>query len=238
MSSFLDSLYLPSSDEPQGVIPWAKSPEQTAQDLANGVARVGGHRAADYGQAYLLAANTLFLAARTNGTLDHHGLPIFFLQRHAAELLMKAPLQLAIDIQDAREEANQLRPPFPTARQRQRAQRSHRLAALLEDLDAMVVAMQVCAVPVALRNAVQQIIGVEEDPTWSRYSYRVEKVDGVCRFARHMDREFVLPLAQIQELLQTANVALGTIWPTFEGQLMGELGALWEQAARAVGMFD
>jgi hypothetical protein len=98
MTNILDDLYLPSPEEPAGVLPWAKSPELVAQDLAAVVARLGGYRAPNYGQAYLLSANTLLRAAIETRQLDHHGLAIFYLQRHAAELMIKAPLFLGLDV--------------------------------------------------------------------------------------------------------------------------------------------
>eukprot|EP01035_Chromulina_nebulosa_P062973 gene62973-biopygen45925 len=106
---------------------WGKSPEQTEKDLAAGVARLGGFRAPNYGQAYLLAANTLLSAAREKQTLDHHGLPIFFLQRHATELMIKAPLQLGIDVQKYREKLGKPRPNFPSQKQADRAENWHGL---------------------------------------------------------------------------------------------------------------
>lgn len=131
-----DDLYLPDTDEPWGVLTWGKSPELVEKDLADGVARIGGFRSPDYGQSDLLAAKTLLRTARESKTLDHHGLPIFFLQRHAAELIIKAPLQLGLQIQKYRERLKRPRPNFPMDdEQRKRAEDSHDLGKLLNDLE-------------------------------------------------------------------------------------------------------
>lgn len=235
MAKFPNDLYFIGADEPTGVLAWGKSPEQTEKDLAAGVARLGGFRAPNYTQAYLLAANTLILTARERGLLDQHGLPIFYLQRHAAELIIKAPLRLGIEIQEYRKKLNVPRPAFPSNRQAWRAERWHGLRELLRDLEVMAAALQVGTVPAAVRSAVQTILAVEQDPTWSRYSYRHETENGVDKLVPHMASEVVLPLGAIQNQLQAANDALGIIWPFGTGLMISNLGELWEGLARAAG---
>lgn len=50
MGAFLDDLYLPSADE-QSAFFREKSPEQTTQDFADGVAKIVGSRAPDDAQS-------------------------------------------------------------------------------------------------------------------------------------------------------------------------------------------
>ena len=240
MAKFPDDLYFIGASEPAGVLFWGKSPEQTEKDLAAGIARLGGFRAPNYSQAYLLAANTLLAAAREKKTLDHHGLPIFFLQRHAAELLIKAPLQLGIDVQKYREKLGHPRPTFPSKRQAERAESWHGLGELLADLEAMAKALRVGPVPDAVRLAAAEILEVELKHTWSRYSYDWYTPDsgGDRTLQVHMKDEVVIPLAKIQNLLQAANVALGAIYPFDTGTIMGGLGNLYEDLLRAVGEID
>ena len=216
---------------------WGKSPEQTEKDLAAGVARLGGFRAPNYGQAYLLAANTLLAASRDQKRLDHHGLPIFSLQRHSAELLIKAPLQLGIAVQKYREKLGHPRPRFPSNKQAERAEGWHGLRELLVDLEAMSKALQVGIVPDAIRSVVAEILAVEMKHTWSRYSYDWYTPDGGGDKALkvHMKDEVVIPLGKIQNLLQAANDALGTIWPFDTGTIMGGLGGLYEDLLREAG---
>ena len=233
MMTLLDDIYLPGPNEPIGVLSWGKSPELTDKDLAAAVARIGGLRTPNYGQAYLLAANTLLRSAREARTLDHHGLPIFFLQRHAAELIIKAPLQLGLEIQTFQD---RLGKPGPTlsADLRKRSDSCHDLKPLLADLEAMAMALQVGQVPETLRSAVAAIESIEKQHTWSRYSFRWERTSHGRQLVNHMTQEVIVPLGDMQNSLQAANDALGTIWP-FNGLMMGNLGSLWESLAREAG---
>jgi hypothetical protein len=239
-TTLLDELYLPGPHEPMGVLPWGKSPELTQQDLAKVVARIGKHRTPNYGQSYLLGANTLLRTAIAARTLDHHALPIFYLQRHAAELIIKAPLQFGLDIQKYCEQLERPALNFPVSNaQRERVENCHDLGLLLDDLVTMTVAIPVGAVPDVLRSAVSAINDLEQKKaTWSRYSFsRIKAPDGSRQLVNHMADECILPLGEIQNLLQEANIALGTVWPV-NGLMMGNLGALWERLAREAGEFD
>jgi hypothetical protein len=237
MAKFPDDLYFIGASEPAGVLAWGKSPEQTEKDLAAGVARLGGFRAPNYGQAYLLAANTLLSTALEKKTLDHHAVPIFFLQRHAAELMIKAPLQLGIDVQKYREKLGHPRPQFPSRKQAERADSWHGLHDLLTDLEDMTSKLGVGDVPDAVRSAIAEVLAVERrQHTWSRYSYDWDKLpDGKKTLRLHMKDEVVMPLGKIQNLLQAANDALGTIWPFHRGLIMGALGGLYEDLLREAG---
>jgi DNA-binding transcriptional MerR regulator len=234
MAQLPEEFHLPLDFEPAGVFIFGKPPELRASDLASGLARIGGFRTPDYGKSYLLAANTLLRTAQEERTLDHHGLPIFYLQRHAAELMIKAALQLGMDIQQYREELNLPRPKFPSKKQEERAQRGHGLHELLTDLEAMASELQAGIVPEVLRSVIKEILKVEQSqPTWSRYSFRLEVVQGSKTRHTHLPSEVTIPLATIQNQLQTAVHAIGFSW-IFDGRLMGMLGSqldsLWRQA--------
>lgn len=238
MANFFDGFYLPGSHEPAGVLPWAKSPEQTKSDLAAGIARIGGIRAPNYGQAYLLAANTLLTTAKQGGTLDHHGLPIFFLQRHAAELMIKAPLQLGIEVQGYRKKLGHPHLEFPSPEQADRAEGGHGLSALLADLEAMARVLQVGVVPEVLRAVIGEIIQIEQrEHTWSRYSFHKKGKKGAKTRHPHLQDEITIPLGMIQNQLQASNDTLGSIWP-FDGSLMGMLGSQLEHLWRLAGEID
>ncbi|MGJ7609082.1 hypothetical protein ACSFA7_32430 [Variovorax sp. LT1R20] len=166
MKLFDEPLYLPDPNEPIGVLPWGKSPELTDQDLAAFQARLGKHRTPNYGQSYLLAANTLLRTAIDARQLDQHALPIFFLQRHAAELIVKAPLQFGLEIQKYYEILGRPKPNYPADDdQRKRAEGSHDLKQLLSDLEAMTLVMPVGVIPGALRSAVAEIDSIEKQHT-------------------------------------------------------------------------
>lgn len=221
MAELPEAIYLPGPDEPVGVLTWGKSPEQSKTDQAAVIARIGGSRSPNYAQSYLLAANTLLRQAQQENRLDHHGMPIFFLQRHAAELLIKAPLDIGIEVQEYRRKLGHLTfPGVPTQKEIEK----HDLQQLLTYLEDMALALQVGSVPGALRSVIDQIIGVEQQHTWSRYPYRTERSKGVRSRHEHLPAEVVIPLGDIQKSLQAANTALGDIWP-FDGRLMGMLGS-------------
>ncbi len=238
MSKFLEDLYLPGPDEPNGVMPWGKAPEKTEQDLAAAVARLGGIRTPNYGQSYLLAADTLLRAAIDSGHLDHHGLPIFYLQRHSAELLLKEAILLGLDVKRLQEKIGFRVSTPEDAKQLQNAYSEHSLKTLLVDLEQLTQALSVGIVPESLREVVSKVDSVErERATWSRYSVDWTGPKGKKRQVPHMPNEVVLPLGDIQNLLQAANNALGSIWP-FDGRLIGSLGEMWQSLARRAGEID
>lgn len=235
MAKLPSAIYLLNVDEPSGILPWGKSPEQAKSDLEAMVARIGGFRSPNYSQAYLLSANTLLRTALQTGTLDHNGLAIFYLQRHAAELMLKAPLRLGIEIQNYRKQLRQPHPKFPDEEQAKRAEGSHELKPLLADLEAMVLDLRVGIVPDVLRLAIKEILEVEKQgPTWSRYPHHWEGKRNAKTLHLHQEQEIVIPLGKIQDLLQKANDALGAIWPA-NGLIMGGLGSLYERLLRDAG---
>ncbi|MGO4609927.1 hypothetical protein AB4142_26660 [Variovorax sp. 2RAF20] len=236
MAAFPEDLYLPGPGEPAGVLAWGKSPEQTEKDLAAAVARIGGWRRPDYGQAYLLGANTLLRKAREDGHLDHHALPIFYLQRHSTELLIKEALQFAVQIHDLCKEVGKPAPTYPSDEQRSRVGRAHELKPLLADLEDMVLALKVGEVPGSLRLAVEAITSIEDDPTWARYSFRRGKRKGDGSI-HHAVEEVVVPLGDIQNLLQRANHELGVAWAG-PSLVIGNLGQLWQDLMRRAGHID
>ena len=234
MAKFPEEIYLPGPDEPTGVLSWGKSPEQAKIDQAAVVARIGGSRSPNYAQSYLLAANTLLRAAQQENRLDHHGMPIFFLQRHAVEFMIKEPLQLGIEVQRYRLKLGHLT--FPGVPAHKKTE-SHDLQKLLTYLEETASALQVGSIPDVLRSAIEQILAVEQQPTWSRYSYRMEWSKGSGTRHEHLPVEIVIPLGEIQNSLQAANDALGAIWPS-DGRLMGMLGSQLEHLWREAGQFD
>ncbi len=234
MAKLPEAIYLPGPDEPAGVLAWGKSPEQSKRDQAAAIARVGGSRAPNYAQSYLLAANTLLRVAQEENRLDHHGMPIFFLQRHAAELMIKEPLQIGIDVQKYRQKLGHLTlPGVPTQKQFE----SHSLQTLLTYLEQTALALQAGCIPDALRSAIDKILAVEKQHTWSRYPYRTEWSKGVGVKHEHLPSEIVIPLGDIQNSLQAAKTALGEIWP-LDGRLMGNLGDRLLYILREAGELD
>lgn len=235
MAQFPEAIYLPGPDEPAGVLTWGKSPEQAKSDQAAVIARIGGFRSPDYAQSYLLAANTLLRAAQSNNRLDHHGIPIFFLQRHAAELMIKAPLQLGIEVQSYQKKlGHPTSSVFPTEDHIRHSERSHDLRELLEDLVEMSRALQLGIVPAPLHLVVEEILALEKEHTWSRYSFHFEGKKDLKTRHRHLQEEITIPLGNIQNQLQAASFSLGSSWP-FDSSLMEILGSRIERLWREAG---
>lgn len=223
MSKLPETLYLSEQKEISKVLIWGKSPELAQKDIEAGMARLGGFRTPSYEHAYVLAANTLLRTATEEGTLDHHSLPIFFLQRHATELLIKKPLELGILIQKYREDFGRERPAFPSG---QLKEKCHDLQPLLQELKAMVSAFQLSPLPIELEKLVDKLVAIEVHHTWARYSYREFKKEVIT----HINKEVTIPLRDIQEHLQAAADALGEIYPEddrLNGVLSSILGEFW-----------
>ena len=241
MTDFFNDLYMPGPNEPAGVLTWGKSPELVEKDLAAGVARIGGYRTPYYDQAYLLAANTLLRTAIEARALDHHALPIFYLQRHAAELLIKAPLLFGLEVKRLLEKLGRLSPANsdPKEQHQLAVYKSHSLEELLVELDEMTQLLHVGTVPQALRDAVAKILAVEQKrETWSRYAISWMGRKGQKKqLVTHVKQETVVPLVEIQDLLQKANDAQGAVFP-FDGRMMGNLGELFQTLAHQAGEID
>jgi len=84
------SIYGREPFEDQNVFNFGKPKELYAADCERGVARIGGiGRHPHYFFTYLLGARALVNNGTASGTYDDLGLPAFYLQRHATELLLK-----------------------------------------------------------------------------------------------------------------------------------------------------
>ena len=224
MSKFPETLYLSEQEEISKVLIWGKSPELAQKDIEAGMARLGGFRTPSYEHAYVLAANTLLRTATEERTLDHHSLPIFFLQRHATELLIKQPLHLGISIQKYREEFGRERPDFPSDKLKNRLSTCHDLQLLHQDLQEMVRAFKLSPLPIVLGQLVEKLVATEDHHTWARYSSRDFKKEAIT----HINKEVTIPLRDIQEHLQAAADALGEIYPE-DDRLNGVLSSVLEE---------
>lgn len=198
MAKLPEPLYLTQDAKASSVLIWGKSPELEQKDLDAGIARIGGFRTPDYARAYVLAANTLLRTSLQEKTLDHHSLPIFFLQRHATELLIKEPLQLGISIHKYWTSfGRELPSGFPSSRLVERVSRCHDLKRLLRDLETMVNAFQLGQVPTVLSTLVNELLKFEKDHTWARYSYH-HPSEKSSQAIVHIDQEITIPLGAVE----------------------------------------
>jgi len=232
MVKLLYDLHVPHPDLPEGVLEWAKSPEQTLEDLRQGVARIGGYRTPSYAQAYLLGAKTLFHTATIEQTLDHQGLPIFYLLRHATELLIKEALFFGVEIQRYRLRLNKPAAQASRLPSDPRATEGHDFADLMKELRKLAKELELGDVPGPLEAVVSQIRDIEQKRhTWSRYGFSWTK-DGIRK--PHMDVEVTLPLGKMLAELSAASNELGATW-AFGDNFMGRLVEQWHDLAKEAG---
>ncbi|WP_153785327.1 hypothetical protein [Pseudomonas sp. EMN2] len=183
-----------------------KSAEMIDADLAAGVARVGGFwREPSYVESYLHGAQALIDKGIADTNLDDVGLPVFYLQRHALELLLKSVLGWLHAIEDLQQLAKDLEfKPDLEKRDRQIRRHSHRV--LLDMLVVVARAVGVPAPPADIARLVRKFSVLEKTETWARYGSSLSKTgDGV----RHMQDEVVIPLVELQlELVALAETVL------------------------------
>ncbi len=146
-----------------------KRPDQIASDLAAGVARIGGFwRQPNYFESYLHASTILIDQGIRTGSLDEIGLPGFYLQRHALELLLKRLLGWLIDISDMRNGLGRVSDYQPSKGLRESLNASHNLTGLLRHLVVSSSGLNVSAPPQELVTLINDMSKIEITDTWSR----------------------------------------------------------------------
>jgi len=192
MVKFDETLYVKSDN--RNVMIGGKSDEMTATDLEAGVARIGGFwRHPNYFEAYLHAASLLIAQGKTTGTLDEIGLPGFYLQRHAVELLLKELLKLLTDISDLR---NRLRMSEvqPSKTLVKHLGNCHTLDILHEHLMQFSLELDLSQPPIELGDLVRDMKKFEVTDTWARYSLSTKRDP-------HIPKEVLVPIVEFQDRL-------------------------------------
>lgn len=206
MVKFSSPLYVTSPSSDRRVMVGGKSPEMVKNDLASGVSRIGGFwRHPNYCEAYLYSANLLIEQGRTTGTLDEIGLPAFYLQRHAIELMLKGFLDWLTSISDLRNELGQSNyQPAPEVLKALGS--SHNLKHL--HLHVVVISndLQLPPPPMELESLIRDMGLIEITETWSRYSSSPQKKQkGSSTSTRshisHIDQEIEIPIVDFQHRL-------------------------------------
>ncbi|WP_035415632.1 hypothetical protein, partial [Chromohalobacter israelensis] len=176
-----------------------KPPGMAAEDFRNGVARMGGFwRHPSYLESYLTAASLLIAQGTQRQDYDDIGLPAFYLQRHATELLLKRLLGWCIDIIELKVEI------APSAGHRVPSKycyslrRSHDLNELLKALQRTAKLAGEDTPPRALTDLVDTLTRVEADDHWSRYDH------GHHKGAHHIHHttETTIPIVSLQKQLE------------------------------------
>lgn len=187
----------PATD-PRGVFVGGKNPSLIESDFENGIARLGGFwRQPSYEGAYLTAASLLVEQGRERGSFDEIGLPAFYLQRHAAELILKRLLNWCLEIIEYR---NKIMPGQAIAipsRLRGSLNDEHNLRRILQSLKRAAKLSGEQDPPEGLAQLVESITSVEASPHWSRY-----RADSRSSLSMLWETtEFVIPIVGIQSQL-------------------------------------
>ncbi|EHA15241.1 hypothetical protein [Halomonas sp. HAL1] len=188
----------PATD-PQGVFVGGKNPSLIESDFENGIARLGGFwRQPSYEGAYLTAATLLVEQGRARGSFDEIGLPAFYLQRHAAELILKRLLNWCLEIIENR---NQITSPGQAIKIPSRVRGSlydeHNLRQIMRSLKRAAKLAGEQDPPDCLTQLVETISSVEATPHWSRY-----RVDSRSSQPKLWETtEMVIPVATLQRQL-------------------------------------
>lgn len=182
------------------IISWGKNEEQNIADTAHGIARIGGDRLLDYHQAYLKSAAILIRYGKQYNSLDEVGLPAFYMQRHALELLIKEVLSWVYWYADLKYANDDIL----FIKQRKRYKNSHDLLMLFEDLRGMCNYFGFSEPPVGLGTLVQEIVSFEKSETWARYAYSEKKKE----ILHHLKDETILPLVEFQRKLEKISIQI------------------------------
>lgn len=180
-----------------------KREEHKHQDNRLGQARFGGKRTPDYARAYFKATEQLADSAEADPSLwDVLGLPLFYLQRHTVELMLKRFIGQIHHIKELKQELPGPAPEMPSKREKRRLN-EHKLDSLLRDLKRGLDHLSL-STPDVLENIVTEITEFEQkgeeseeyrDHTWSRYSRSAKGAD-------FLESEVVIPCKKIQNQLR------------------------------------
>lgn len=201
MTTFDPPIYVKPANPKGDVIVFGKAPELELADAVCGVARFGGDwRAPSYFRAYLRAADVLVNHGVQTNTLDDIGLPAFYMQRHALELLVKRLLSWVYEYAQAIGDDA-----FLTNGKLKAFKTSHNIPKLLDHLRSACSHFGFAEPPNELSSLVTEMVSFEKSETWARYERSESKESGVLQ---HVKEEVVLPLVAMQQKLEdvAANV--------------------------------
>lgn len=194
----------------QKVMVGSKTPEQVASDLKSGIARVGGFwRHPDYFEAYLYSASLLIEQGKALEVLDEIGLPGFYLQRHALELLLKQLLGWMVDIADLRKKLC-ISDVGPSGGLMRDLRSSHDLQRLHRRIMEFAVMLDLPLPPAELGKLIEDMKRIEITETWSRYCSSSEKKDGALQGIQHIPKEIVIPIVEFQERLDAISALVAS----------------------------
>lgn len=193
-------IFTKQPDEDADVIVFGKSPKLKIEDAENGIARFGGSlRSPSYLHAYFRSADILVNEGVRANCLDDIGLPIFYIQRHTIELLLKRLLSWIYEIAEFRSELGIGDFGVPDNEQKRRLGGCHKLDDLLRDLEHWSKKLGLEDPPAELKNIVNYFAKIEKTVTWSRYETSKPKNSPIIK---HMEDEIALPVVELQKRLE------------------------------------
>lgn len=200
MVKFSEPFYV--ATDGKKVMVGGKSAEKIASDLEAGVARLGGFwRHPNYFEAYFQAASALIEQGRSNGTLDEIGLPAFYLQRHAIELLLKDLLTWLTNISDLRNQLD-ISKQKPTEKLLKDLSSSHNLEKIYGHILSFGAELDLSPPSEKLGRLIADMGRFETTDTWSRYSSSQKKSKGSVPVpVQHIPKEILIPIVEFQERL-------------------------------------
>lgn len=202
MVIFDPPIFFKQNGENKDVIVFAKSPELRIEDSKKGLSRFGGvWREPYYLHAYFRSADILLNQGVLEDCLDDIGLPLFYMQRHTTELLIKGLLSWVYEIAEFRAELGLDNYKIPSKGQQERF-KSHKLTGLFNDLASSTKKFGFQEPPPELDELVKALTKFEKTETWSRYSK--SKTNGGKGVINHVQTEVALPVVELQELLKDA----------------------------------
>lgn len=176
-----------------------KPPGMAAEDFRNGIARMGGFwRHPSYLESYLTAASLLIAQGAQRQDYDDIGLPAFYLQRHATELLLKRLLGCCINIIGLNAEIAPSAGHQVPSKCCYALRRSHDLSELLKALQRTAKLAGEDPPPRALTDLVDSLTRVEADDHWSRYDHGHHK----GKHHIHHTTETTIPIVNLQKQLE------------------------------------
>lgn len=199
MVKFNEPFYATGPATGSNVYVVGKPPKMAEEDFRNGVARMGGFwRPPSYLESYLTAASLLVAQGTQRQDYDDIGLPAFYLQRHATELLLKQLLGWCINIIELKEKLAPSAGHTVPSRCRYVLKKSHDLSGLLNALQRTAKLAGEDTPPSALNDLVDALIRVEVDDHWSRYNHGYHKE----KHQTHHTAETIIPIVNLQKQLE------------------------------------
>jgi len=214
------TVYVNSSSQDDEVITFGKAPELEKSDHESGISRFGGTwRHPSYTMSYVRASRVLVKNARESHDLDNLGLPIFYLCRHALELLIKSNLDLLYEVAQMRDELYSKRNPI-SKRRIGRLSSCHSLFRLNKDLKETCKNLTYEYNSTSMDNLIIQVEGFEFNPTWSRYSKSTKG-------EKHLPEEIAIPVVEIQRSLEEVVSEIGYNLDGDDDSLQNEVYYEW-----------